>query len=476
MMKKKAKSSIISLLVSLGLFVFASFIPYYNDNTNETSGNYYFPKPFSIATASGSAIERDNNESSVQDTASRIRFENVTNLTDNPNDSAYGQVAASGNNVYVVWQDSTSDLSDNNNYDIYIKKSGDLGETFANNNAATNNTTEVLNLSNNPGFSEHPQIAAYKENVHVAWVDNSLGNKEILFARSIDNGISFSEAINLSNTTTSSSNLEIATFENNVYVVWIDEDQEGNGIILFKASNNGGNTFSKPITIAGNVNNDITFPKVAAYSDNVHIVWNVLANNQEETMTDLLYVKSSDQGNTFAPSIKLNNNEQKVGEAQLAAYKNSVYVIWGSSPFDEVTSNLFFTKSTDSGNTFSNVTEVKSKNFVNPSNVEIVVVNNNENGGQQRLLSSLLQEQQEGEQQPYLYVTGQVPLSNKNEEIFLTFSSDNGDTFTEISTNLSNNLDISECPSIAESENNIYAIWQDRTPGNNEILFTKAKI
>jgi hypothetical protein len=466
----------ILLLVSLVLFIFVSFISYYEGNTNdyETLRNYhYFLQPFSITNVYGSAIERDNNESSVQDIASRIRFENATNLTDNPNDSAYGQVAASGNNVYVVWQDSTSDLSDNNNYDIYIKKSGDLGETFANNGAATNSTTEVLNLSNNPGFSEHPQIAAYKENVHVAWVDNSLGNKEILFARSIDNGATFSKAINLSNTTTSSSNLEIATFENNVYVVWVDEDREGNEITLFKASNNGGETFSNPITIARDINNnnDITFPKVAAYSDNVYIVWNVVANNQEETMTDLLYVKSSDQGNTFGPPIKLNNNEQKVGEAQLAAYKNSVYVIWGSSPFDEVTSNLFFTKSTDSGNTFSNATEVKSKNFVNPSNVEIVVVNNDRNGGQQGLLSSLLQEQQ-----PYLYIAGQVPLSNKNEEIFLTFSSNNGDTFTEISTNISNNLDISECPSIAESENNIYAIWQDRTPGNNEILFTKGKI
>jgi hypothetical protein len=478
------------LAAVLGLLLFVSFIAYYNhsiaNDYNTLPNHSYFLHPFSMIDADASTIETDNGDNSNQDTARRIEFSNVTNLTDNPNDSVYPQVAASENNVYVVWEGSTtSDLS-NNNYDIYIKKSADWGESFAgnSNSIATDTTTEVLNLSNNPGFSEHPQIAAYNEKVHVAWIDNSLGNKEILFARSIDNGTTFSEAINLSNTTdTNSRNLEIVAFENNVYAVWLDEDEQGNGIILFKASNDGGETFGNPITIARNVttNNDFTFPKVAAYGDNVYIAWNVADSSstqlQGEIITDLLYVKSSDQGNTFSPPIKLNNNGEKVGEAQLAAYNNTLYVVWGSSPYDHVTSNLFFTKSTDNGNTFSNATEVRNDNFVNPSNVEIVVVgnNNNEGYGEQSLLSSSPSSEQV-QQQPQLYITGQVPLSDQNEEIFLASSSDNGDTFNQITTNLSNNSEFSECSAIAASANNIYVIWQDRTPGNNEALFTKAKI
>src|SRR5215207_2287805 len=146
MMIRKTNSSIILLLISLLLsFLFVPLITYYEPT-------------FSIIDAYGSAAtESDNNESLAQDTASTIRFGNITNLTDNPNDSAYGQVAASGNNVYVVWQDSVS--SDNRNYDIFIKKSVDNGNTFG----------PPVNLSNNSGFSEHPQIAAYKENVYVVW-------------------------------------------------------------------------------------------------------------------------------------------------------------------------------------------------------------------------------------------------------------------------------------------------------------------
>jgi hypothetical protein len=480
-----------------GLFLFVSFVAHYNHSSiidyDTSSVKYsYFLQPFSmIDTADASStIETDNDDSSAQDTARRIGFTNVTNLTDNPNDSVYPQIAASENNVYAVWEDSTtSDLS-NNNYDIYIKKSADWGESFAGNSgnsSATDTTAEVVNLSNNPGFSNHPQIAAYDEKVHVAWIDDSLGNKDILIARSIDNGTTFSEAINLSNTTnTNSRNIELSAFENNVYAVWLDEDEQGSGIILFRASNDGGETFGSPITIARDVttDNDFTFPKVTAYGNNVYIAWNVAAYGSNtqlegEAMTDLLFVKSSDQGNTFSPPVKLNNNGEKVGEAQLAAYNNAVYVVWGSSPYDHVTSNLFFTKSMDNGNTFSNATEVRNDNFVNPSNVEIVAVGNNKSeGNREQSLSSSPSPSlsQQVQQQSKLYITGQIPLSDENEDIFLASSSDNGDTFSQTTTNLSNNSEFSECPSIAASANNIYVIWQDRTPGNNEALFTMTNI
>jgi hypothetical protein len=481
------------LAAVLGLFLFVSFIVHYDysitNNYNTLLSHSYFLDSFSMIDADASTAETDNDdEISAQDTSRRIGFSNVTNLTDNPNDSVYPQIAASESNVYVVWEDSTtSDLS-NNNYDIYIKKSADWGESFAknSNSSATDTTTEVLNLSNNPGFSNHPQIAAYDEKVHIAWIDDSLGHKEVLLARSIDNGTTFSEAINLSNTTnTNSRNLELSAFDNNVYAVWLDEDEQGNGIILFTASNDGGETFSHPITIARNVttNNDFTFPKVAAYGNNVYIAWNVAdswsTQGEGEIITDLLYVKSSDQGNTFSPRVKLNNNGEKVGEAQLAAYNNTVYVVWGSSPYDHVTSNLFLVKSMDNGNTFSNATEVRNDNFVNPSNVEIVILgNNNSEGNREQSLSSLPppSSSQQVQQQSQLYITGQVPLSDENEDIFLVSSSDNGNTFSQTTTNLSNNSEFSECPSVASSANNIYVIWQDRTPGNNEALFTKAKI
>src|SRR5215204_1139514 len=49
----------------------------------------------------------------LQTDSNKVIFDNVTNLTNNPRDSVYGQVdASSENNVYVVWQDSIPGSAD----------------------------------------------------------------------------------------------------------------------------------------------------------------------------------------------------------------------------------------------------------------------------------------------------------------------------------------------------------------------------
>jgi hypothetical protein len=102
--------------------------------------------------AAGSVIDLEDEEKSSE----RLQFGTETNnLTQNQNDSVYPQTAASKNNVYVVWSESTQSSTDNN-YDIYFKASSDGGKTFG----------RTINLSDNPSFSEHPQIAAVENNVY----------------------------------------------------------------------------------------------------------------------------------------------------------------------------------------------------------------------------------------------------------------------------------------------------------------------
>jgi hypothetical protein len=96
------------------------------------------------------------------------------------------QSAAVGNNVYVTWQDGN--LS---NADIFFAASNDNGQTF---------TNPPLNLSNSIGQSDRPSITVFGNNVYVTWDDNTLGNLEIAFAASSDNGQTFTNPpLNLSN-------------------------------------------------------------------------------------------------------------------------------------------------------------------------------------------------------------------------------------------------------------------------------------
>src|SRR6185312_13000069 len=121
-------------------------------------------------------INNNNNNNSINNNYKKINFTNAFNLTNNTKDSVYLRVSAFGNNVYVIWQESvlpglSSKLKDNSNnissssnsslknepnYDIFIRKSNDGGKTFG----------KEINLSNNSGFSEHPHLAVYGNNVY----------------------------------------------------------------------------------------------------------------------------------------------------------------------------------------------------------------------------------------------------------------------------------------------------------------------
>ena len=164
----------------------------------------------------------DNNTLSTD-----FNFSNVTNLTNNTLDSVYAQIAAVNNTVYMVWQESINDSSDN--YDILFIKSEDNGNTFS----------KPINLSNNTGFSEHPQIAVYKNDIFIVWADNTNSNNiYIMFTKSENNGTTFSKPINLSNNTKNSNNVEISAFDGNVYVVWheiIDENNYKNRLCKIKS-------------------------------------------------------------------------------------------------------------------------------------------------------------------------------------------------------------------------------------------------
>src|SRR5918994_5694305 len=187
--------------------------------------------------------------------ASDFVFSNVTNITNNTKDSVYAQIAANDNYVYVVWQESVTGNSYGNNYDIYFKKSADNGTTFS----------KPINLSNNTGFSEHPQIAVSKNGIFIIWADNTdSNNTEIMFTKSVDNGTAFSKPINLSNNLQNSNNQEISAFNENVYIVWQNTDQNNNNnknsSIMFKGSIVSGNTFNDTIELATDTND--AYPKV----------------------------------------------------------------------------------------------------------------------------------------------------------------------------------------------------------------------
>lgn len=371
-----------------------------------------------------------------------IQFDQYRNLTDNGRDSLYGQVTTSGDNVYVVWQESVPGES-KRNYDIFFKRSNDSGDSFS----------KEINLSNNRGFSEHPQISSSEDSVYVVWADDSSDNRQIIFRKSNDKGDSFGKEIHLSNPESQvSESMETFAFGSSVYVVWLEKVLNGTHRVMLASSKDHGATFGEPQILSENAM-DHTYPKVSAFGEHVYVSWNV--DEAPTVDSGVFFIASSDNAETFSNVTKLNRDKKDFGEPQIASYANKVYVIWGGSLNNKVNS-LFLVTSEDNGKTFTelkSIEETKLGKLVSPRNVEIVT-----------------------DEMDQLFIVWQDHIqTSEKEEILFASSNNGGQSFNDV-TNLSNNIDISECPSIATNGKMIFTTWEDLTPGNKEIFFMQSFI
>jgi hypothetical protein len=95
-------------------------------------------------------------------------------------------------------------------------------------------------------------IAASGDNVYVTWWTNKSGNNEVMFRVSNDNGATFGDKINLSNTTGAESiDANVEALDDSVYVTWWERNQTDNEPVM-KLSNDNGETFGPLLKLANN--------------------------------------------------------------------------------------------------------------------------------------------------------------------------------------------------------------------------------
>ena len=376
--------------------------------------------------AQGSGIEADEGEKH----SDRLNYVNETNnLTQNEDDSVYPQISSSSENIYIVWQESVG-ISGTSNYDIFFKKSNDNGETFS----------SPINLSNNTGFSEHPQIASVGDIIYIVWVDDSSGEREIMFCKSSDSGKTFSNSTIVSQNSMGPYHVELAAEGQSVYIVWNSFDKEMRNIILLSKSDDAGKTFAELREIG--IADMETFPKIAADADEYFVTW----DKQNDKDTEILFIKgqkNNDKIHNVTNLSKLNDEGIDGGETQVAANAENVLVAWTSNmPVDK--KHVYVSSSINDGNDFGNSVRLPS---INSSNVENIIIDGNS------------------------YIVWQDNIYG-NQDIFFTKSNMNG-TSIDKPVNVSNNTGISECPSITVSKNRIHMVWEDETTGNHEVLYTR---
>jgi hypothetical protein len=95
-------------------------------------------------------------------------------------------------------------------------------------------------------------IATSGDNVYITWWSNKTGNFEVMFRTSTDNGATFGDKINLSNTTEADSDdANIAASGNSVYVTWWERNETSDTPVA-RVSNDNGATFGQMLMLATN--------------------------------------------------------------------------------------------------------------------------------------------------------------------------------------------------------------------------------
>jgi hypothetical protein len=346
------------------------------------------------------------------------------NLSRNAGFSSDAQIAVSGSNVHVVWQDYTP-----GNYDALFTTSSDSGATWS----------SVQNLSDNSGNSAYPKIAVSGSNVYVVWEDNTLGNYDVFFRTSSDSGATWSSVQNLSDNSGYSFDPKIAVSGSNVYVVWYD-DTPGNFDVLFTTSSDSGDTWDTQ-NISSNTGYSAS-QKIAVSGSNVHVAWRDYTPGNSEIFSRT----SSDSGATWGSTKNISDNASYSIDPEIAASGSKVYVAWS----DDARGNfdIFIKRSSDSGDTWGakrNLSKTESSSLV------------------PRVAASGLT----------AYVAWWDDTSG-NQDILLAESSDSGATWR--SKNISDNSGSSFWHQIAISGDNAYVVWQDYTPGPLDILFKAGTI
>jgi hypothetical protein len=185
-------------------------------------------------------------------------FGEKINLSNTPNSTSLDpHIAAYGDNVYVSWHDNKT-----GNWDTYVKTSKDRGQTFGDiiQIKGTGTMPQTTKIGVQPGLDpledsplEATHVAASGNNVYITSWDKKTGNWEVFLSRSNDNGETFGDSINLSNTTDKRSDAShIYALDNNVYLTWWETSKNGTTVPVFRASNDNGESFGPVLTLPAN--------------------------------------------------------------------------------------------------------------------------------------------------------------------------------------------------------------------------------
>lgn len=250
----------------------------------------------------------------------------------------------------------------------------------------------------------------------------------------IDNCISqWQPDTRLTNAAGFSTNSDLSSSGSFLHAVWQDT-RDGNIEIFYKRSTNEGVTWESDLQIT-NQPTSKALPTISSTGSSVHIVW------QENRTSDveIYYKRSTDNGVTWESDVRLTNSSGVSQDPIIRAEGTSVNVIWRDTRSG--TYEMFYKRSIDGGNTWSSDTMLTAHSTGLASLNSLAIYGSN------------------------LHIAWSDTRHNDDYEIFYKRSTNGGVSWGE-DTRLTNELRISESPSITCNASGVHIAWIDLRDSN----------
>lgn len=202
---------------------------------------------------------------------------------------------------------------------------------------------EDIRLSSIEG-DRMPQICANGSNIHVVW-NGGAQYERINYKRSIDGGNTWDLEVQIPNVIGVVNGANgIAVSGDNIHLVW-----ENGATIMYAKSENNGETWSIPKTLTMSSADD-GYASIAVNESYVHVALRRYYSTSE--YNQIFYIRSTDNGNSWSDIVPLSpQNELSKNFPDIAVSGNYVHVVWhehdAAVPY--TVSEVRYVRSTDRG-------------------------------------------------------------------------------------------------------------------------------
>jgi hypothetical protein len=387
-------------------------------------------------------------------------------------------------NLYTVWVDMR-----NSNLNIYFARSLDGGRTWSD-DIKVNDTPDQPALQAQATVSRRVRSADVYANpditidhhghLYVTWVDNRNGNSDIYFARSRDQGSTWSSNVRINDddgvdpqydptiaVATPPGDADADTAQTTVYIAWEDYRDEYANIYLAR-SDDGGNTWSGSFLVSKEWGSSENPQIITAEDGSVYCVWCHNAISQSAAATtpgddpttpagteghDIYFAHSENMGMNWSDAVVVNDGMFGSAETPTIALDmfNNIYVAWHDTRSGNP--DIYMSYSSDGGMSWE-------------ENIKV----NDDSGEAYQLIPSIT-----------IDISGTIYIAwedyrNNDADIYLTVSGDGGQNWVpNIRLNDDSGTAAQGYPSLAADEQNtVYATWKDQRDSSGDVYLSKS--